>query len=182
MSGQIKEQQRDASKYFNSTKRKEFQINNSVLVKKKKQAFYKHSNIFFPHYEKDVYKITHIDKKCLPWTYTVTNETTNKIRYLYAFEMRKMGAPANRELSKEPLTIGNSRILVHDVVLKQKSTLRSGRQIPNKHIVFYRITIDDRQDIVSTSALRLLIHSLGNTAVKYGPFFEIPENKKYCID
>ena len=182
MSGQKKEHQKSASKYFSSTKRKEFQINTSVLVRTKRQTFYKHSSIFFPAFEKDIYVITHIDKKTLPWAYTVKNVNNNMIRYLYSFEMKKIATESTETLNETPLTIKQDKIKVHDIVIKQKSKLRSGRIIPDKNIVFYRITIDNRQDIVPLDALKLLARSLGDTTIEYGPFFAIPGNEKYRID
>ena len=181
MAGQRDQQQREASKYFSSVKRKEFQINSSVFIKTKRPQFYKHSSLFFPNYEKDVYRITDIDKRFFPWAYTVVNTNTNKIKHLYAFEMRRIQAPTD-ETFQGPLTRRNSTILVHDVVFREESRLRSGLKIPNKNVVFYRVTIDKKEDILSAESLRLLVRSLGDGTLTYGPFFRIPGNEKYHID
>ena len=95
--------------------------------------------------------------------------------------MTKTDSMSNDKLSSQPLTIDKSRkVYVQDIIKRNKTTLRSGKEILGKDLIFYRITVDDKQDIVPESSLRLLKQALGSNAITYSNFFK-QNNLQYII-
>ena len=163
---------------------KRFSVNDRVLIRKRPHAFQKLSPIFFPSYEADIYMITHINRKFLPYTHTVQNTNNTSItKQLYAFEMVKLGKNNENSVIKSTPTLSTQpkQIHVSDVVLQNPSRLRSGRIMPSKATVFYRIKLNNEEDIVSEKGLRVLLKSVGPDSINYSPFFSSTENQKYII-
>lgn len=179
-SGLLKRHQRLALRMFNNSHAKRFQINDKVLIKTKRHAFQKSSPIFYPTYEKDNYIITNIDKKYLPWKYFVTNCNNMHIKkQLYAFEMLKI---MHNNISHQPsLHDMPKSIHIYDIIKQNASQLRSGRTIDGKEVIFYRVTINNTDDIISEKGLRVLLKSLSSNSISYSAFFDKLENRKYII-
>ena len=161
---------------------KQFEVGQNVLVRKKRPAFYKNSPIFFPSYEPNLYIVRSICKQYIPYKYYLEQNGNPAVKkQLYAFEMTKTSSTSNDKLSSKPLTIDKSRkVYVEDIIRRNKTTLRSGKEILGKDLIFYRITVDDKQDIVPESSLRLLKQALGGDAITYSNFFK-QNNLQYVI-
>ena len=184
-SGQFKQHQRNSLKIFKNTPDKRFLIGDRVLIRKKPHAFQKASPIFFPSYEADIYKVIHIDTKFLPYKYLIQNTNKTHVKkQLYAFEMVKL-AQNSEFLKTNPtplLSEPTKQIYVSDVILQNPSKLRSGRKIVGKETVFYRIKLNNKEEILSEKGLRVLQKSLGVDSLSYSPFFSLKENRKYILN
>ena len=180
--GLFHQHQRQALRIFSNSAEKRFRVGETVLVRTKRPAFYKNSPIFFPSFQPHTYVITSICKQYLPYKYFLERSDDPSIKKrLYAFEMSKTTTESNTVLSSDPLTFNRSnKIHVQDIISRNKTTLRSGKEILGKDIVFYRITVDGKQDIVTEKSLRLLKQALGTDSITYSAFFA-RENQKYVI-
>ena len=182
--GQFTQHQRQYIRVFGNSPDGRFDVGDSCLVRNKRNPFRKSSVLFYPDFESDYYTVLSVDKKYLPWKYKVSRQgSSSVIKQLYAFEMRKVTPSAmGPTLSSEPLTLSpNNGIVVNDIIHRDNSTLRSGRVLPNKGVVFYRIVVNGKQDIVPGDTLRVLKRSLGGASVSYGPFFSRLGNAAYII-
>ena len=72
-------------------------------------------------------------------------------------------------------------IHIYDIIKQNASQLRSGRTIDGKDVIFYRVTINNTDDIISEKGLRVLLKSLSSNSISYSAFFDKLENRKYII-
>ena len=173
------QQQRHALRVFSTAPDRQFQIGDVVLVRNKRHAFKKSDPINYPTYESDLFKVISINKQYLPWKFLVERQGTNKkTKQLYAFEMRKVNATSS---SSEPIVLNPSNIKVNDIIHRNRSTLRSGKEIPGKDIIHYRIEVDGREEIIPEESLRLMKKTFTNATFTYGPFFDHQNNSRYII-
>ena len=178
--GMFGEQQRQAFRLFRNNPENRFDVGSDVLVRSRRHAFHKNSAVFYPSFEEETYKVESICKKYLPWKYYVRGSQSGKMKQLYCFEMRRI--ITNSNLNIEPVAeVAPHRIYIKDVILQEHTKLRSGKIMPNKSMPYYRILVDEKQDIVSEKALRLLKRALGRDAIIYGSFFDLPANKRFII-
>ena len=184
-SGRFKRHQTRSFRMFMNTPDKQFSVNDRVLIRQKPHAFQKLSPIFYPSYEADVYRVTHIDRKFLPYKHIVQNTNNTSItKQLYAFEMVKLGHNNENLVKNSNPVLSNppKQIHVADVVLQDPSRLRSGKLLPGKATAFYRIKLNNEEEIVSEKGLRVLLKSVGPESISYSPFFSSIQNQKYIIN
>ena len=143
-----------------------------MLVRTRRHAFHKHSPIFFPMFEADFYEIVSIDTQFLPYKYHLKRQGATSIsKQLYGFEMKKIERSGDAFPDTSRVTVDfPSRVRVLDVIHRDRSSLRSGKQL-DKSNVYYRILLDNKEDIVPLQTLRVLKNSLGSNAVSFGSFF-----------
>jgi hypothetical protein len=177
--GMLIQQQRQALRVFSTAPDRQFNVGDMVMVKNRRHAFHKNDPINYPTYETDLYKVISICKKLLPWKFLVERQTdSKKTKQLYAFEIRK----ANQtDSSSEPIILNPTQIKVNDVIHRNNSTLRSGKIIPKKDIIYYRIEIDGKEDIIPQESLRLMKRTFTNASFTYSPFFVQGNNNQYII-
>ena len=182
-SGRFTEHQRQSLRVFRRSPDRLFQIGDLVMVQTRRRTFYKHSPIFHPLYEPSLFEIVSIDTQFFPYKYHLKEQgSTTVSKQLYAFEMRKFQRFDDSFPERDRVTVDfPSRVRVLDVIHRDKSRLRSGKQLETKSLVFYRILLNEQEDIIPASALRVLKQSLGADAITFGPFFDRPENRALLI-
>ena len=153
-------------------------IGDKVLLRTKKHSFDKLSPVFAPYYEPRIYTIESIDKRFLPWLYILTERAESK-RKFYAFELHKLDVSyqshPNTRHDIEP------RIYINDVLIENRSALRSGRVIPGKGTAMYLIERNNEVDKVPESTLRLFKSSLGSDSLIYSTMFQDPAKQEFIV-
>ena len=182
-SGRFTEHQRQSLRVFKTSPDRNYKVGDLVLIQTRRHAFHKHSPIFFPVYEADFYEIVSIDTQFLPYKYHLKRQGSTAIsKQLYGFEMKKVERSSDAFSDAKRVTVDfPSRVRILDAIHRDRSRLRSGKQLNNKSLVYYRILLDGREDIVPPETLRVLKASLGANALSYGPFFDRPENHMLLI-
>ena len=192
--GQKERHQKESFRYFSNHPDKRFDVGDEIFVMNKRHAFHKASAIFHPTFNNDRKIVRFVDRRFLPWVYHISNPDSKTIeKKLYAFQMLKalttsniMNTDGNHEGTsvrlEESTLEPNGSIVVHDVVKQNATTtLRSGKSVPGKAIDFYRITLGGKQDIVTLNGLRLLHKTFDKSTIRYGDFFQKPENKHLVL-
>lgn len=184
--GQKVQRQRETKRYFSMHPKKQFQVNDHVLISTKRHSFHKNSAIFYPTFENETFVVRSIDRRFLPWTYKISRLESNIIvKHLYGFEMQKIPFQSEIDTNSEKIfPVVNDKlksIRVNDIIKENSTNLRSGRIISGKEIIFYRIEIDNKLDIVTRSGLKIMQRAFGNNSLKYSKFFDDPNNKQYII-
>ena len=190
--GQFLEHQTRSQKYFANSPEKTFQLGDFVYVLQQKSIFQKSNPFWYPTFQEGTFIVRKIDKRIFPWTYDLSKTDSETItKRVYAFQMEK--AYVNKNLRKHanpvlqtPISTTRDQPETHDVkvldIIKQNATkLRSGKFIEGKELIFYRIEVSGRKDIVTESGLRLLKKTFGHETLIYDNFFHKPENRKYIL-
>ena len=152
------------------------QIGDLVLLRNKRRPFQKLSSVFYPRFASKIRRVTKIDKRYMPWCYNLSELPDS--RKFYSFELLKLDKSFQ---ATRPTTQENSQINVKDVILQDTSTLRSGRVVKGKGTIMYIIERNGSEDIVPEATLKILKHSLGSSALIYGPSFHSGEKSKFVI-
>lgn len=185
-SGQHFQRQKETFKFFSTNSDSRLQIGDRVLLRSKKRYFEKLSPVFYPQFLDNIFTIEYIDKKYLPWTFKLTEISSDKRRF-YAFELRKLDPSYQTNLSTQQSSSSTSdlnndnTILVKDITIKDKTKLRSGRTVPGKGRIFYVIERNGKRDELSRAALTTLQRALGRTALKYDATFQQPSKQHYIL-
>ena len=182
-SGQFRHRQRQSFRIFKNSPDRLYEIGDLVLVQSRRPTFHKNDPVFYPNYEKNFFKITYIDKKFLPWKYHLKEQgEPNRTKQLYGFEIKKFGSPSDPSSHSTSVTAETPhRVRVLDVIHRDQTRLRSGKTFGNNSLLFYRVLINDKEDILPAESLHVLKNSLGADALAYGPYFALPENISYVI-
>ena len=153
-------------------------IGDKVLLRTKKHSFDKLSPVFAPYYEPQIYTIESIEKRFLPWLYILAEKADGK-RKFYAFELHKLDS----SYQSHPNTVREiePRIYVKDVLIENRSALRSGRVIPGKGTAMYIIERNNEVDKVPESTLRLFKSSLGSNSLVYDTTFQEPSKQEFIV-
>ena len=182
-SGQFRDRQRQSFRIFKNSPDRLYEVGDLVLVQSRRPTFHKNDPVFYPNYESNFFRITFIDKKFLPWKYHLKEEgEPSRTKQLYGFEIKKFESSNEHSSHTTPVTAEPpSRVRVLDVIHRDLTRLRSGKTFGNNSLLFYRVLINDKEDIVPAATLHVLRKSLGSNALSYGPYFRIPENRSYVI-
>ena len=173
--GDLENRQREARKIFSLQPRNQFRLGDKVLLRTKRHQFHRISPIFYPTFSNKCYTISSIDKKYLPWLYSLA-EISDKRRRFYGFELKKFDDILPIEGAEF-----DSTIFVEDVIIKRDSKLRSGRILPGKEEVFYTILKDGRREEIPEQTLQLFHRSFGPDALRYSHQFQDADKSSYII-
>ena len=190
--GQFQEHQSHSQKYFTNSPEKSFRINDFVYVLQQKSIFQKSNPFWYPTFQEGTYIVREIDKRIFPWTYDLSKTDSERItKRVYAFQMEKAYVKQNLKKHANPIlnaSIGTKKnqpethnVKVLDIIKQNATKLRSGKFIEGKELIFYRIEVSGRKDIVTESGLRLLKKTFGHETLIYDNFFHKPENRKYIL-
>lgn len=150
-----------------------------VLIKNRKKHFDKFNPIDFPSYAPGIFTIRTADFTTYPALYSLV-EFSDTRRRLYGWEMYKLDSSFDRTAQRHETQSPQNQILVHDVILTDKSTLRSGKIIPGKGNLNYQVSRQGKKEIIDAYALAKWKKNLGQNLV-YGPNFAQPEKAQYKI-
>ena len=188
--GQVERHQKESFRFFSNHPEQRFSVGERIFVMNQRHTFHKASQVFHPTFSSEKKVVRFVDKRYLPWIYHISSLDSDAIeKKLYAFQMLKdfgsdMNSSKTTKLSEYPVSSENTDIVVLDVINQPTDlpTLRSGRKIKGKSVNFYRILLGGKQDIVTVKGLRLLLKTFGNSSLKYGKFFDLPENRHFKLN
>ena len=184
----FRDHQRDAKKLFSAHPEHHYTIGDRVLVMAKRATFYKYAPIFTNIFESDIYVVRNIKRYMLPYIYELSKLDSHTItKRLYSFEMKRFkdnvhvpNKTSNKTSNTTSTTTSNNALHVIDVILKDgQRTLRSGRTMSLKPVVFYRVEHDNKQKIINEPSLRLLKRTVGS--INYSSFFDLDSNRQYVL-
>ena len=127
-----------------------------------------------------VFTIESVDSRCFPRTYQL-REISNKKRAFYSFELFKLDKLfdyTNARVEKQQSQL-KSRITVQDVLITNTSRLRSGRLLPGREKILYRIERNGEESFLDAKNLDLWKKALGK--LEYSSAFDSPEKAVYRI-
>ena len=171
--GKYKRNQTKMKNIFKLRPKYIFDINDLVLLKKKKHTFHRASAVFHPHFGDDVRKITGVDRTKLPYTYSVSGFPTE--RRFYFWELHRITSLYGSIKIADPSR--QSKIYVKSHKLTNPPTLRSGKKLKNRETILYIVERDGQTDTVTAQDLLHFKKTLGNNILVYDKSFEQPVNK-----
>ena len=174
-SGKEVDRQQAISK-FHSGPSKRFTIGERVRLKKMRPSFYKTSAVFYPNFSEEIYTIQSINKRVLPWLYSLAEISNKKKRY-YGFELLKIDSLYD----SIPNEHEKDKIFVKNFELRGESTLRSGRLLPNKKKLFYHIVRNNKEDIVPAETLKVYPRIFGKNILVFSDVFDRLGNTIYKL-
>ena len=139
-------------------------------------SFYKTSAVFYPNFSEEIYTIQSINKRVLPWLYSLAEISNKKKRY-YGFELLKIDSLYD----SIPNEHEKDKIFVKNFELRGESTLRSGRLLPNKKKLFYHIVRNNKEDIVPAETLKVYPHIFGKNILVFSDVFDRLGNTIYKL-
>ena len=183
--GQYTERQKKTQIYFSNSPEKTFRIDDHVNILAQKSIFQKSNPFWYPTFQPGTFIVRQINKRVFPWTYSVSRENSvDIVKKLYAFQMHKVHVKQSLKNQSKPI-LGNTEdkhiVNVIDIIKQNATKLRSGKMVAGKELIFYRIEVDGRKDIITQSGLRLLKKTFGSKALNYSDFFGKVENHKYIL-
>ena len=173
-SGKIKERRRSSA--HPSIFQSKLLIGDKVLLRNKKETFNKQSSAFYPNFKEKVFEIHGIDKRTIPFTYSLKDQL-NKRKY-YSFELQKLG---HLWRTRPERFSNHAKIIVKDVEVIQTSTLRSGKVLKDKGDVLYTIEKNGESDRVPPKTLRIFKKMYGENSLIYDPQFNTTDKLIYKV-
>ena len=172
-SGKIKERWRAAS--HPSIFQNKLSIGDKVLLKNKRETFKKQSAIFYPNFKEKVYEIDGIDRKTIPFLYSLKDQPRRKY---YHFEVQKLG----HSWTSNPKTFSNqAKVIVKNVEVIHPSTLRSGKALKNKGDIVYTIERNGESDRVPPRTLKIFKKMYGANSIIYDSLFDNADKQIYKV-
>lgn len=162
---------------FHNAPSKRFNIGDRVRLKNQRKTFHKTSAIFYPNFSEEIFTVHSIDKRVLPWLYSLA-EISNKKRRYYGFELLKLdplyGHIQNEHKNKD-------KIFIKKFELRGEPSLRSGKLLPTKKKLFYHIVRDNKEDIVPADTLKIYKKIFGSNILIYSDIFDEAGNNAYKL-
>ena len=146
-------------------------VGDKVLLKNKKKTFHRSNPLMHPHFSENTYTVVDIDKKYLPWTYTISHFPHKKF---YFFELRRV---TNLFGSVQTENNQNNKIYVQNFVYQNSDFLRSKKSYPHKQNLFYIIQRNEKTEQVTKEALIFFKKILGRNILEYSSIFDEPKNR-----
>ena len=176
---QFKHRQKKLRNIFSAKPQHVFKLNEHVLLRNKRHAFHRASSVFHPHFQDTVRTITDVDRRYLPFTYSLSGYPPEK--KFYFWELKRVSPLyGNIQPAVIPPTTGstepNSKILVKECVTENTSFLRSGKKIPQRKSLLYVIERDGKSEKITSQALAFFKKVLGAHNLIYSNYFDIPSN------
>ena len=167
----FKRKQKKLVNIFSQKPQNIFKVHDAVLLKKRKRQFHRTGAVFHPHFETELRHVTAVDKKCLPFTYSISGFPLK--RKFYFWELHRVSNLYGKVKASAPSS--ESKIYVSGAVLDNNPILRSGNSLVNRGSYSYIIERRGRREKVTAQDLYYIKRTLGDVLI-YGSFFNKPQN------
>ena len=168
--------QNDAiSLHLNTPSGQRIVIGSKVKVRKQRHVFRKETPLFHSIWSENVYIVKEIDKTSFPFLYHLRG--LSKVFYSFQLLLLTVDFPID-DLKTSSKT---RKIHVIDFVQSNSPYLRSGKTIPSRHEIKYRIRKDGQTNLVPPSDLLLFKRLYGKHVLHYADIFKQPANLQYVI-
>ena len=164
------------SQHLKTPKNQRISINSKVRIRKKRHVFRKESPLFHSIWSDNVYVVSKIDRSVFPFVYYMHNITKG----FYSFQLLLLSPHFPIDEYKNSSKTSEINVLDFEKA-NDTSYLRSGRILPSRHSIRYRILKDGETQFVSGEDLRLFLKLYGRNVLRYADFFKKPENVSYVI-
>ena len=158
--------------YLETPPRQRIRINAKVKVRVKRHIFRKETPVHHSIWSKAVHIVTKIDESQFPYKYHLSGIS----KTFYAFQLLLLSP-------YYPIDESNSMSTIKVVGLEHINApyLRSGRSLPSRAEIKYKIIKDGQLEYASASDLLTYSRLFGKSILHYADFFKQPENLSYII-
>ena len=164
------------SHYLKSPRQQRISINSKVRIRRKRNVFRKESPLFHSIWSDNVYIVSKIDRSVFPFVYYMENLSKG----FYSFQLLLLSP--HYPIDEYKNSSKTSKIIVIDFEkVNDTSYLRSGRVLPSRHDIKYKIVKDGETQYVSAADLQLFTKLYGKNVLHYSHFFKNPNNVSYVI-